>query len=181
VTLPVLPGRKSRRVGDAVNEDVAVEVVALVLVRPGGQPLRLDVDFGTVPVPRLHAHVDVALDAAAQVGDRQAALLVVELLVGQRRDHRVDEDGERDRRLVGVARVVATHMDRAEAHGTEHLRRGQTGAVGVVHRLDQVVDEPLRVGRGELGARQVAAALAQHRFTELGDLQQRHRRGPRRG
>ena len=63
-----------------------------VMERPGGSSGdELDVDVGAVAVPGLAADLGEAGDVATQVGHRQAALVVVEGLVGQRGQHRVDE------------------------------------------------------------------------------------------
>ena len=107
------------------------------------------------------------------MGTREAALVVVELLVVDRREHRVDEDRERDVRLVRVARVVAD-LDRADRDRLVDLDRGEAGAVGVVHGLDEIVDELLRRRGCELFARELAGDLAKDRVPDLGDLADGH-------
>jgi hypothetical protein len=55
-----------------------------------------------------------------------------------------------------------------------HLRRGQAGAVVLVHGLEHVVDEPLDVrGRDGLG-RHGLGDLPQHWMTQARDLQDGH-------
>ena len=128
--LELLPRRQRRGVDDPVEEQPPVEVVALVLERAGGEaPLDLVV-LVAVAVEVADAHVDVAEDVAAQVGHRQAALVDLDELVVERLDHRVDDDGQRDRRLVRVARVVVD-LDDGDAHRLVDLVGGDAGAVGV--------------------------------------------------
>ena len=96
--------------------------------------------------------VDVALDLAAQVRDREAALVDRDQLVVERLDHRVDEHRQRDRRLVRVARVVCSTSAIAIRSACADLRRGEPGAVRGALGLDHVVDQRLDLGRGELVA-----------------------------
>src|SRR5687767_2944378 len=98
--LPVLPVGERRGVG-AVDEDLAVEVIALVLVRPGSHARHFDVVRGAGSIQVLHADARVPLHHAAQIGDGEAALVVVELVVAHLRDARIHDDRERNRRLVG--------------------------------------------------------------------------------
>ena len=86
--------------------------------------------------------------------------------------HRVDDDGQRDRRLVRVARVVVD-LDDGDAHRLVDLVGGDAGAVGGAHRVDEVVDERLDLRRRQLVGRQHPRRLAQHRVADGGD-----RRGP---
>ena len=117
--------------------------------------------------------VDVAPDVAPQVGDGEAALVDLDQLVVQRLDHRVDDHGQRDAGLVGVAGVVLD-LDHRDAHGLVHLVGGQAGAVGVAHRVDHVVDEPLHLRRRQLVGRQLAGPLPEHRVPHGGDLADGH-------
>ena len=68
---------------------------------PGGEPALDLVVRDPVAVEVADADVDVAVELAAQVRDREAALVDRDELVVERLDHRVDDDGQRDRRLVG--------------------------------------------------------------------------------
>ena len=74
---------------------------------------------------------------AAQAGHRQAAFPAVLELVGERRDHRIDELGVRHRLGVGIARVA---LDAEDHHAQRHadLRRGEPGAVLRLHRVAHV-------------------------------------------
>ena len=142
--LELLPRAQGPRVRHAIDEQLAVEVVDLVLERARGEPLHLAIDLVPVAVPRADAHVHDALHLAAEVRDREAPLVVHERVVGEELDLRVHEDGEGDVGLVRVARVVL-HPDGADLDGLVHLVGGDAGAVGVDHRLDEVVDEALRL------------------------------------
>ena len=90
-----------RRVADPVEEQHAVEVVELVLEGAGRQPEPDLVVLRAVAVEPAHADADVAVDLAAQVRDRQAALVDRRGLVVERLDHRVDDHGQRDGGLYG--------------------------------------------------------------------------------
>ncbi len=110
---------------------------------------------------------------AAEVRDRQAALVDLDLLVVDGLDHRVDDDRQRDRRLVRVARVVVD-LDRRDAHRHADLRGGDPGAVGGVHRVDQVVDQRLHLLTGELVGRHLPRPLAEQRVPDGEDLADGH-------
>src|SRR5262245_2365379 len=69
------PRRERRRVDDAVEEEAAVELLALVLERAGGETSLDLVVLDAVAVEVADAHVDVRHDVPAQVGHRQAALV----------------------------------------------------------------------------------------------------------
>src|SRR5918995_6081540 len=104
VARELLPGREGARVAYPVEEQHPVEVVELVLEGAGGQALARLLALGAVAVEPSHADAHVALDLAAQVRDRQAALVDRRRLLAERLDHRVDGHGERHGRLVRVAR-----------------------------------------------------------------------------
>ena len=167
------PRRERRWIGHAVDKDLAEQVIDLVLIGAGLQAMHHLVDRVAVAVPRLNADVHAALHEAAQVRDREAALVVVELFIGHRRQHRVHEHRERNVRLVRIARVVA-HFDRADRDRFVDLDRCEAGAIGIVHRLDQVIDELLDLRRRELFAGEVPSGLAKNRMSELGDLADGH-------
>ena len=137
--------------GDAVDERVAVVALELLPRRERARvvtrsrksmPSRWSHSCWNVPAvrPRLTsscAHA-VAVEARTRTltwritlprrfGHRQAALVDLDQLVVDRLDHRVDHDGQRDRRLVRVARVVVD-LDRrrcapARAPGWRRARR----------------------------------------------------------
>ena len=119
-----------RRVGDPIEEQHAVEVVALVLERAGGEPAPDLVVGVAVRVEVPHADVHVAVTEPRRLGtDRQPSLISTSSSsIGF--DDRVDHHGQRDRRLVRVARVVA-HLDHGDAPRHADLVGGDAGAVGV--------------------------------------------------
>ena len=96
-------------------------------------------------------------------------------ILAERLEHGVDEHGERNVRLVGVAGVVLD-LDRAHPYVAVDLRRGESGAVRRVHRLDEIVDELLRFRQEQLVSRERARAEAQVRVSHLQDRKNRHAR-----
>src|SRR5438034_11559127 len=70
-------------------------------------------------------------------------------LVGQRRDDGIDDDGERNLRGFGIARV-GLHLDDGDALEDVDLIGGESCAVVLAHRLDHVVDELLCRGSSYL-------------------------------
>src|SRR3546814_9826899 len=73
-------------------------------------------------------------------------------------------------RALAVAAVWHEEHDEAERH--MHLRRGETGAAGVFHRLDHVADEPADLRRGRVV--DLHRPTAQHGMSHLGDLENGH-------
>ena len=59
---------------------------------------------------------------------------------------RIHQDGERHRLGIGIAWVLLDAVDDDPARHVD-LRRGEPGAVVVVHRLEHVVDQALDLGR----------------------------------
>src|SRR5690606_3648128 len=74
-----LPSREAGRVRHPVDEELAEQVIALVLVGPRRDASRLEVEGIAVAVEGLHTQLGVAGDHAAQVGYRQTSLVVVEV------------------------------------------------------------------------------------------------------
>ena len=106
----------------------AVQVVALVLDHAGVEAVRLAFDRPALRIEALVAQARVARHPAAQAGDRQAALPSFLGLVGQRRQHRIDQLGVGHRLGIGIAVVVLeAENDYAQPHAD--LRRGEAGAV----------------------------------------------------
>src|SRR4051812_49628449 len=73
--LELVPCGERARVDDAVQEQLAVEVVALVLERAGGQPATNLVVRNAVAIEVTSAHVHVPHHRPAQVGHGQTALV----------------------------------------------------------------------------------------------------------
>src|SRR5206468_5558286 len=118
--LEFLPGAERRRVAHAIDEELAEEMIDFVLKGSGRQAACDEIDVPPLAVPRAHAYLDVAEYFAPQVRHAEAPLVVAEELVADGLEHRVDENRERDVRLVRIARVVV-HLDGADLHGPVHL------------------------------------------------------------
>ena len=145
----------------AVEVDEAVEVVGLVLDDAGGEALVDPLERLAVEAVAAELELAVAAHLAAQVGHREAALPAVLQLLGQRRHHRVDQHGERDRGGVGIARV-AVDLDHANLLELVHLGGREPRAVVLAHGLDHVVDQALDLGRPDLRDRNRRRDLAKH-------------------
>ena len=74
MSLELLPGRQAAGIG-AVDDQHAVEVVDLVLEGPGGEALPAPRALLALAVEIAHPDREMALDIAAQVRDREAALV----------------------------------------------------------------------------------------------------------
>ncbi len=112
--------------------------------------------------------------------DRQPSL-IANVSSSNRRQHRVDDHGQRDRRLVRVSRVRLGHLDDRHAAQVADLVGGEPGAARSTHRVDQIVDKPLELRRGELLGGHLAGALAQGRVADLEDGQHRSSTAPASG
>ncbi len=130
----------------------AVEMVELVLERARREAAPDLVVLLAVTIEIAHPDVDVAHHVAAHVGDREAALVDLDQLLVERCHHGIDDDRQRDRRLVRVARVVG-HLDRGDPDQLTNLGSSDAGTVGIMHRVDQVVDQLLSLRGGELVGR----------------------------
>jgi hypothetical protein len=65
-------------------------------------------------------------------------------------------------------------LDHQQLQRQADLLRRQPDAVGVTHRLDHIVDQPLHADRAELIRRDAPSLLAQDRVTEEPDLENGH-------
>ena len=170
----LLPRRERRGVAHAVEEQHPVEVVDLVLERPGGQPAAQLVVLDALAVEVADPHRLVARHRPAQVGHRQAALVDLDRRLADRLEHGVDDHRQRHRRLVRVARVAGLDLDDRHPQRLADLVGGEAGAVRGALRLDHVVDQALHRVRAQLLRRHLARALAQHRVADGHDRQDRH-------
>src|ERR1700744_1321721 len=141
-----------------VDEQHAVQVIGLVL-EAAGHPLgALQRDRVPVHVEPLGHRAPGPFGREGQAGERQAALLVGVLLLGQ---------VER-----GVDQVPQLVVDEVGEHPQPHtnLRRGQTGAGGVHHGVGEVLDQLAQFGieitdRLGLGAQHPVGPPTRTRFT----------------
>ena len=131
-------------------------------------------DHEVQPLPlavvRLQANPRVPRHPAAHARHAQAALPVLHLLLGERRDFRVDIDRQRNVRGVRIARVLR-HLHHHDLLRHVHLRGGQAGAVVFIHGLDHVVDELLYLRRRDLIRRHRLGDLPQHRVPQSSYLE----------
>jgi hypothetical protein len=170
----LVPGAECAGIRHPVHEQDAVEVVELVLEGAGGQAAAHLLVLDAVAVEVAHAHVHVPRHLAPQVRHRQAALVDLLDVVVERLDHRVHDHGQRDGRLVRVARVALPHLHDRDPERLGHLVRREPGPVRPAHGLDHVVDQALdRVG-AQLLRGHLAGTLAQDRMADLDDPTNAH-------
>src|SRR5258707_3179045 len=87
VALELFPRAQAARVTYSIDEQLPVEVIALVLERAGGEaPLHVVVR-DAVAIEIADADVDVAVDVASQVGHRQAAFVDLDHFVVEQFEH----------------------------------------------------------------------------------------------
>src|SRR5829696_6040907 len=141
--LELRPRRQRAGIADPIHEQDPVEVVELVLERPGGEPAPHLVVLVAVAVEVTQPDAYVTRHLAAEVRDGEAALVDLHDLLVEWLNDRVHDHGERHRRLVGIAWVVGPHLHDRHPHRLAHLVCGKPGAVGRAHRLDHVVDQAL--------------------------------------
>ena len=127
---------------DMVDEQLAVQVVQLVLRAGGPKPveiafLRLAVEPGPA-----HPHLGRADHLGVDVGERQAAFLEDPRGLGQADDLGVDHD---QRRGAAVGILAAIHHEHPLQHA--QLRRGKAHARRLVHRGQHVGRQRLELGR----------------------------------
>ncbi|MOA55790.1 hypothetical protein D3C78_1796430 [compost metagenome] len=84
---------------------------------------------------------------------------------------RVDQNGQRNGRSVGVTGILAAALDGHDGNRAVDLRSGEAQAVGVAHGLDQVVDEGLGFRKRQGFGAQFLGHLPQDGVTEFGDLE----------
>src|SRR4051794_7137022 len=175
VKLELLPGHERSRIADAVQEQDPIQMVDLVLEGSRTEPLEGVLAGLAVAVEVAHPHRGEAVELAAEAGYREAALDDRQRPGPERLDHRVDHDGQRDRRLVGVASVPALRdLGYGDAYQLADLVRREAGSAGCAHRRDHRVDQPLQPK--QLVRLDLARALAQHGIADVADRQGRHSR-----
>ena len=119
--------------GDVVHEQLAVQVIDLVLDAGGEQFVRFYFEGVAVPVQGINPHSGRAFHLLVEPGHRQAAFFVGRQLIGEWGDLRVDVH------LGLVALFGQIHHQQALVH--VHLSGRQADAGGVVHGFDHVVDQ----------------------------------------
>src|SRR5687768_4298383 len=131
--LPLLERGSPLEEAEVVDEELAVQMIDLVLKAPREQFVGIDLDRLSLTVLRLDDDAHRALDVGIDVWNREAALFALLRSFAQQ-DFRIDDD---------VPRTV--DVDDGHALGAPHLRRGEPDALGGVHRLEHVVHELLEL------------------------------------
>src|SRR5688572_21044290 len=157
--LPLLERRAPLEQPEIVDEQLAVQVIDLVLEAARQQLGRVELDRFPLAVLRLDDDAHRALDVGVDVGNRQATLFAPLRSLAMH-DLRIDDD---------VSRAIDVH-DR-DALRAPHLRRGEPDSLGGVHRLEHVVHELLKV-RPDIG--DGTRVLSEDRSAEHVDVEQAH-------
>jgi predicted O-linked N-acetylglucosamine transferase (SPINDLY family) len=148
-------------VRDAIDEELAVEVVDLVLEADGLEAFGANRDLVALEIARAQQHALGALDLGLEIGDGEAALLPEDLALGLG-EHGVHED---QRAPLG-AFLGPLRVDHDQAHGLADLGRREADARLVVHHLAHVASQlAQRVRDLADGLRE----LAESRIRELED------------
>src|SRR5882672_145948 len=123
--------------GQVVDEELAVQVIHLVLDADGQQTFRLELERLAGPVERAHLDLGGAVDVVVELRHRQAPFLGVGRALGAH-DFGVDQA----KRLLVLGPEVA---DKDSLVNID-LRRGKADAGCGIHRLEHVRDQPLDLG-----------------------------------
>src|SRR5437899_2496231 len=126
----------------AIEKQHAVEVIGLVLDDARRETARVDLDPASAAVVRLHLDLPRARDAAADVGNAEAAFPLVGGLVPDDVDFGVDERHQRNAVLFRVLVVflvvpiidIRRDAGDEEPHAFVHLRRRQPDTLVLLHR-----------------------------------------------
>src|SRR6185437_3396677 len=137
VLLQLLADALTLEIGKVVDEELAVEVIHLVLDADGENLLAVPLEEVAVAVLGTDTDPRGALHLLEIAGNGKAALLRGDLaLPGQ--NLRVDED----QRIV----VLGRDIDHQQALVHVDLRRGKANAGRGIHGLQHVIDDPVEVG-----------------------------------
>jgi hypothetical protein len=132
--MSVKPKRDMSRIAHRVED--AVQVVALVLHHARVKAADLAADRVAERIEAVVAEARIPRHDAAQPGNRQAPFPILLDLVGQRREHRIDELGVRHR--LGI-RIAVALLEAEDDDLLQHadLRRGKPRTVlrGIVSRM----------------------------------------------
>mmetsp|Transcript_49610 Transcript_49610/g.116521 ORF Transcript_49610/g.116521 Transcript_49610/m.116521 type:complete len:227 (+) Transcript_49610:181-861(+) len=118
---------------EVFDEDLAHQVVHLVLHADRQQPVGIELEHLAVAVERAHGHLGMARHLVVDLRYRQAALLAIHHLLAELDQLGIDQHPRR----VAVLRGV----DDDDALMHVHLRGRQPDAVGGVHGFQHVVDQ----------------------------------------
>ncbi len=149
-----------------IDEQDPVQVIDLMLERPGQQLVSLDLDGFSLGVETANRDTRRSRDHVFHVGNAQAALRSLVLFVAGLDDDRIDEDPASGLRVVFVTQVQHTHTQ-----GNTDLGGRQPDPLREVHRLLHVSDQRAEfvVERLHLHTR-----LSKNFFAEQHDPANRH-------
>jgi integrase len=172
VVLHLLDEGQAAHVGHAVEVDVAVEVVALVLDDAREEVLGLEGEGIAMAVEGIELQPLESRHDASEIRYGEAALPAGLALVAEGRHDGVHEHEEGH---LGPRPVVAGRdLDDGEANALVNLRRREAHPLVLVHRLLHVVDELLEQPVAERFPRHGLGRRAEDRVRDAGDLQDGH-------
>ena len=127
-----------------------------------------------------HDNLLRARHLAADVGNAEATLPVLDEVASHRCDLRIDEGHQRNT-PIGILLVLILLVVRAwskardeDPHALVNLRRGQTNPLILAHRVEHVVDELLDPRGTDFSGLERPGLRAQDRMAHACDLQNRH-------
>jgi 8-oxo-dGTP diphosphatase len=150
-------------------------MILLVLEDSRGKIVGAQLDPIALAVQRTNPDLPRARHLAANVGNAQTTFPVLHDIAADDDNLGID-DGERFRIAVLVSLSGGIERSDEQPQAFVHLRRRQTDAVILDHRVDHVVDQPLDHHALELGLLDRAGFRAQYRMAHARDLQNRHDR-----
>src|SRR5512146_828751 len=156
---------------DAIDEELAVEMVDLMLQRHREQVICLDLDFLFLGRPRAHQHPRGAFYVGGVVDHREASFLPYHRTVGFD-DRRIDKPQQC---LAGVLMVGVEHHHAARI---ADLGRRQSHARRRVHRLHHALDKA-REAAVDFGDR--LCRILERGVGKFADVEERHRQSFFRG
>ncbi len=148
-------------------------MVGFVLDHPGVEAGRLGRHWNAVAVHTLVAHAPGRGHRPPQARNGQAPLPAQTDILAHRLDHRIDQDPDRSRLIVGLATAPpGWYLENEQAQRHVHLRRRQADAAGILHGLDHIGDQAADLRRTRMVDR--VGPPQQHRVAHAGDLEDGH-------
>ena len=141
-----------------------------MLIGGGGHPLDAVIDRIAVPGQSADVYFAVALHFSTQIGDAEAALIVLEHGIAYRRQYGVHQNREGNIRSIRVAWVIA-YLDRADSKGLIHLIGSEACSIGSAHGRDQVINELLHLSALEHLGAEFCCGFAQDGVADLGNAE----------
>jgi len=150
-------------------------MVQLVLNHAREKLLRIQRNRLAKPIQPRQSQRLPSRHAPAKVGNAQASLPILLQFLRVLGNLRIDDDGQRYRRLVRISRMRGFDLNKKNSLRHMNLRAGQAHAISVAHRLDHVVDELLERRRGQFLRVHGQRPLPQNGMTQSCNLQERHK------